>query len=141
MWHRRLGHLNTRSLELMNRKNGIGVSFDGSIADCDVCSVGKSHQRAHLKKAKHATFNAPFQFVYGDLMSPFEPTAYGGNKFVSKITDRFTKWTAVHFLLNKYQALASLQLFVTSTVIPLEKRIIRWHADKGGQLTSSRLTA
>ena len=43
VWHRRLGHVNKRSLELTNRKSGIGVAFDGSIADCDICAVGKSH--------------------------------------------------------------------------------------------------
>ena len=58
-------------------------------------------------------------------MGPFKPTAHGGFKFVSKITDQFTKWTAVYLLCSKDQALASLQLFVTSTVIPLGKRIIR----------------
>ena len=43
MWHRRLGHLNKRRLELLNRKSSNGVAFDGSIADCDVCTVGKNH--------------------------------------------------------------------------------------------------
>ena len=84
VWHRRLGHLNKRSLELMNENNGNGVAFDGSVADCDVCAaVGKSHQLAHPKKANHAAVNAPFQLVYGDLMGSFKPTAYGGYKFAA----------------------------------------------------------
>ena len=87
VWHRRLGHLNRRSLELINRKSCNGVEFDVSFADCDVCAVGKSHQLAHPKKANHAAINAPFQLVYGDLMGPSKPTAHGGYKFVSKITD------------------------------------------------------
>ena len=41
VWHRRLGHLNTRSLELMSRKNGNGVAFTSFFADCDACAVGK----------------------------------------------------------------------------------------------------
>ena len=41
LWHRRLGHLNRKSLELMQRHNGNGTTFDGIIADCDVCAVGK----------------------------------------------------------------------------------------------------
>ena len=125
----------------MNRKNGNGVAFDGSVADCDVCAVGKSHQLAHPKKAKHATINAPFQLVYGDLMGPFKLTAHGGYKFVSKITGQFTKWTAVYFLCSKGQALAPLQLFVTSTVIPLGKHIIRWRADKGGDFSGDGFKA
>ena len=90
VWHRRLGHLNKRSLELLNRENGNGVAFDGSIADCNVCAVGKrSHQLPHPKKAKHAAINAPFQIVYGNLVDSFEPTTHhGGHKVVSKITNQ-----------------------------------------------------
>ena len=51
LWHRRLEHLNKRSLELVQRHEGNGVAFDGSIDHCDVCAVGKSHQLAHPKKA------------------------------------------------------------------------------------------
>ena len=72
-------------------------------------------------------------FSYGDHMGPFKPTAHGGYKFVSKMTGQFTKWTAVHLLCSKDQARASLQLFVTSTVIPLNKGTIRWRVDKGGE--------
>ena len=41
LWHRRLGHLNRKNLELMQRRNGNDITFDGIIADCDVCAVGK----------------------------------------------------------------------------------------------------
>ena len=41
LWRRRLGHFNRRSLELMQRHNGNGIIFDGTIADCEVCAVGK----------------------------------------------------------------------------------------------------
>ena len=133
LWHRRLEHLNKRSLGLMQRRDGNGVAFDSSIDHCDVCAVGKSHQPAHPKKAKHADITAPFQLVYGDLMGSFKPTVRGGYDYVSKITDQFTKWTAVYLLCIKNQALASLQLFVTSTFIPFCSRIVTWRADKGGE--------
>ena len=76
-------------------------------------------------------------------MGPFKPTAHGGYKFDNKITDRFTKWTTVYHLCSKDQAVASLQLFVTSTVIPLGKRIVKRRADKSRNLqaANSRLTA
>ena len=60
LWHHRLGHLNKRSLELMQRLDGNGVAFDDSIDHCKVCAVGKRHQLAHPKKAKHADITAPF---------------------------------------------------------------------------------
>ena len=136
VWHRRLGHLNKRSLELMQWHGGNGITFDGTIADCDVCAVGKGQQLAHPKKAQHAGITRPFQLCYGDLMDPFTPEAYRGFKGVSKITDQFTRWTAAYLLERKSCAFDSFRLFVTSTVIPCGGRVIRWRADKGGEYTS-----
>ena len=64
LWHRRLGHLNKRTLDFMQRRDGNGITFDGTLADCDVCAVGKSHQLAHPKKAENADIKAPFQLEY-----------------------------------------------------------------------------
>ena len=127
--------------EDMQRRDGNGVTFDDSIDHCDVCAVGKSHQLAYPKKAKHADITAPFQLVYGDLMGPFKPAARGGYEYMSKITDQFTKWTAVYLLCTKDQALVSLQLFDTSTVIPFGSRIVTWRADRGGEYTGEDFKA
>ena len=70
-----------------------------------------------------------------DLMGPFKPAARGGYEYVSKITDLFTKWTVVYMFCTKDQALASLQPFVTSTVIPFGSRIVTWRVDKGDKYT------
>ena len=141
LWHRRLGHLNKRTLDFMQRRDGNGITFDGTLADCDVCAVGKSHQLAHPKKAENADIKAPFQLVYADLMGPFAPAAHGGYKYVSKITDHFSRWNAVYLLCSKDQALASLQAYVTSTVIPFSSRIVRFRADKGGEYTGKDFQA
>ena len=135
LWHRWLGHFNKRRLELMQGRDGNGVAFDGLIDHCNVRAVGKSPQLAHPKKAKHAYITAPFQMVYGDLMGPSKPAARGGYEYVSKITHQFTKWTAVYVLCTKNQTLASLQLLVTSTVVPFGSRIVTWRADKSDQYT------
>ena len=42
-------------------------------------------------------------------MSSFKPAARRGYEYVIKITDQFTKWTAVYLFCTKDQALALLQ--------------------------------
>ena len=90
LWHRRLDHLKRKSLELMQWHNGNGITFDGTIADCNVCAVGKGQQLAHPKKAQHAGITRSFQLFYCDLVGYFTET-YGGFKYASKITDQFTR--------------------------------------------------
>ena len=74
-------------------------------------------------------------------MGHFKPSARGGYEYVSKITDQFTKWTAVYLLCTKNQALTSLQLFVTSTVTPFGSRVVTWRASKSGEDTSEDFEA
>ena len=39
--HRRLGHLNRKSLNLLKNLDNNGLSFDGLVPNCNVCAVGK----------------------------------------------------------------------------------------------------
>ena len=72
-------------------------------------------------------------------MGPFTLVTIGGYKYVSKITDECTKWTAVYVLISKNEALKSLQLFVGSMVILFGSRIVCWHADKDGEYTEEEV--
>ena len=75
----------------MQRANGNSITFDSAIVNCHVCAVGKGEQPAPPKKAQHAGITRPFQLCSSDLKGPFTPEAQGGLKFVSKITDQFTR--------------------------------------------------
>ncbi|CAN0476461.1 unnamed protein product, partial [Laminaria digitata] len=135
LWHRRLGHLNRKSLNLLKNLDNNGVSFDGPVPDCDVCAVGKSHQLTHPETADHK-FKLPFQLVFADLMGPLTPEALGGYKYITKISDEYTKWTETYLLKSKHDALSSFQVFVQSVVIPSGFRVERLRVDKGGEFIS-----
>ena len=132
MWHRRLGHFHAQSLDILYQRNGTGIIFEGAVSDCDVCAVGKSQQLSHPKTANHK-IKQRFQLYYGGLVGPFTPAAIGGYKYITKVTDEYTKWTAVYLWTNKNQALLSLQLFVGSKAIPFG--IVHWRAEQGGEYT------
>ena len=130
LWHRRMEHLNRKSLDLLKKVNNNGVSFDGTVPDCDVCAVGKSRQRAHPKTADQHVQH-PFQLVFTDLMGQFTSEALGGYKYVSKISEEHTRWTEMYILKSKDGALHAFQSFVQSMVIPGGVRVERLRADKG----------
>ena len=124
IWHRWLGHLHAQSLDILRNRGGTGIKFEVAVSDCGVGAEGEAQQFSHPKIVNHK-LNRPFQLCYRDLMGPFTPVAIGVYKYVSKITDEYTKWTAVYLLTNNNQALKSLHLFVGSTVIPFGGRIVR----------------
>ena len=134
VWHRRLCHLHAQSLDILRKRDCTEITSEGAVLEFDVYAVGKTQQLAHPKTANHKV-SRPLQLCYGDLMGPFTPVATGGYTYVSKITDEYTKWTAVYLLTNKNQAPKSLLLFVGSTVISFGVLIVRWRADKGDEYT------
>ena len=64
--------------------------MDGSVPDCDVCVVDKSHQLAHPKTTDHKA-KLLFQLDFADLMGPLTPEALGGYTYITKISDEYTK--------------------------------------------------
>ena len=46
------GHMNHRNMEVLRNKKGNRVECTGTISGCDICSVTKSKQQAHPKKAR-----------------------------------------------------------------------------------------
>ncbi|CAM9605138.1 unnamed protein product [Ascophyllum nodosum] len=106
VWHRRLGH-HAQSLDILRKRDGTCIIFEGAVSDCDVCTAGKAQQLINPKRTNHKV-SRPFQMCYRDLMGTFTPVAVGGYKYVSKITDEYIKWTDIHLLTNKDQALKSL---------------------------------
>ena len=60
---------------------------------------------------------------------------------MSKITDQFSRWITAYQLYNKDQALASLQTYVTSMLIPFSSQKFRFRADKGSEYTGKAFQA
>ena len=63
IWHKRLGHMNPRHMELLRKVDGNGVDYTGAVTDCDICKVCKIVQKAHPRKDSHQT-NGPMELVY-----------------------------------------------------------------------------
>ncbi|CAN0421397.1 unnamed protein product, partial [Scytosiphon promiscuus] len=134
LWHRRVGHVNARYLDVLRRIGGNGVEFTGDLQSCDVCAIGKSSQQPHPKVARN-DIRHPFQLVTIDLLGEIRPPALGNFKYISKIVDQFSKWSEVYLLKTKADAVDSLQLFNQHVVIPSGYRLARIRGDRGGEFT------
>ena len=119
-----MGNLNRKSLNLLKKVNNNGVSFDGTVPNCDVCTVGRSRQRPTPRQSSNTSS------ALSSWMGHFTPEAFGGYKYVSKISDEHTRWTEIFLLKSKDGALHAFQSFVQSMVISSEVRVERLRVDK-----------
>ena len=136
LWHRSMGHINHRSMDVRRKLPGNIIEYAGDLQACDVCAVGKSNEQAHPKQATHDVEHA-FQLVTVDLMGPINPAALGGYLYETKYVDQHTKWKEMFLINTKTQTIDALELFNKALVVPQRTRLIRLRADKGTEFTSS----
>ena len=132
LWHRRLGHVSSKTLNTLRGIDGNGGMFTGNLSPCDTCALGKSKQQAHPKTAVYKV-SRPYELVIGDMMGPKTPEAMGGFKYISKLTDYLTRSKFVYLTKSKSDALKTFQTFIQTEVIPRGARVKRLRADKGGE--------
>ena len=87
LWHRRLGHIGKKGLEIMlNREKLLGLPST-DLEFCEHCLHGKQ-KCVNFFKHGHDKKTPPLELINSDVFSPTEVTSYGGaNYFVSFIDD------------------------------------------------------
>ena len=103
VWHRRLGHLNERHLQLLHNKklvDGLDFGSSGSLDFCKGCVLGKQHKLPFLSDgAKRAT--ATLELVHSDVWGPARTTSAGGAKYFVSFIDDFSRKVFVFFMRRK----------------------------------------
>ena len=136
LWHRRMGHINGKSLDVLRKEPANGIDYTGAVKDCDSCPLGKSMQQPHPKQATYGVLR-PFQLTTVDTLGPFQPQPPGGFSYATKFFDQKTMWKEVYLMKDKTHSVDSLALFNKGTVIPTGERIQRLRGDQGTELTNA----
>ena len=135
LWHRRMGYINQKSLDVLRKEPASRVDYTGDLKNCSACSLGESAQQPHPKQATYKVL-CLFQFVSVDTLGPFTPESLGGFKYAVKFVDQQTKWKEVVLIKDKTCPVDALAAFVKETVIPTGERIHTLRGDRGTEFTS-----
>ena len=100
LWHRRVGHIIHKRLDVLRKGPASGVSYTGDLKNCSTCPLGKSAQQPHPKQATYDVLR-PFQLVSVDTLGSFGPKSLGGFKYAVKLVDQQTKWKEVVLMKDK----------------------------------------
>lgn len=101
VWHRRLGHLNSRSMALMNRGMVAGIKYNSNVFNpCVACIEGKQ-TRVPFPKKSFTRATQALGLIHTDLCGPMPMVSLGGAKYFLTFIDDFTRKTFVYFLHNK----------------------------------------
>ena len=136
LWHRRMGHINHKSSDVLRKEPASGVDYIGDFKKCSTCPLGKNAQQPHPKQATYSVLR-PFQLVSVDTLGPFTPKSLGGFKYAVKFVDQRTKWKEVVLVKDKTCSVDALAVFVKEIVIPTGERMYALRGDLGTEFTSA----
>lgn len=136
IWHRRLGHINGKSLnEMQNAVEGLqftgksDFSSDFSKSSCTVCCEGK---QARLPFPDSKSFTTDLlQIVHTDLCGPMENVSLGGSKYFILFIDDFSRFSYIYFLKNKDDSLKVFKQFKAEVENQLNRSIKILRSDNG----------
>ncbi|CAL9013344.1 unnamed protein product [Prunus brigantina] len=136
-WHKRLGHLNERSIKLLENQgmvHGLPHLEQMSVV-CDGCMQGKQHRDSFpLESTWRAS--KPLELVHTDICGPMKTESLSGNRYFLLFTDDYTRMSWVYFIRNKSSALECFMKFKAMTELQSGFKIKSLRSDRGGEFLS-----
>src|SRR3954447_21990670 len=104
LWHRRLGHVNMRTLQSFHKGNHIvGLKYSVSFSKdrvCRACVEGKMHDIKHSSKTVISSKRI-LELLHVDLFGPTSHDSIGNTKYCLVIVDDYSRYCWVFFLKLK----------------------------------------
>ncbi|KAM1223589.1 hypothetical protein ACFX2G_043549 [Malus domestica] len=138
IWHKRLGHLNLRSLKQLRENEMVhGLphleNIDGV---CEGCQFGKQH-RDWFPKEKAWRASSPLELIHTDLCGPMQNESIAGNKYFMLLIDDYTRMSWVYFLRQKSEALTCFKKFRAMVELQSGFKVKCLRSDRGGEFVSN----
>lgn len=139
LWHRRLGHINSKDLN--NMKNGAveGVSFPDKAeidkSQCVTCCEGKLARLPFSHRGSRC--DSVLEVVHADVCGPMETVSLGMSKYFLLFVDDYSRMAFVYFLKSKSEAIEYFKEFKALVEKQTEKSIKVLRTDNGGEFCSS----
>lgn len=137
LWHRRLGHLNKRSVYfLQSMVSGMTLGKDeSSMPFCEGCVQGKQH-RASFPKDVGTRATKPLEIVHSDVCGPMRTTSMGGARYFVTFIDDFSRKVWLYTLKTKGECLEKFKEFKVLAEKQSEHKIKVFRSDNGGEFIS-----
>ncbi|GJZ85600.1 retrovirus-related pol polyprotein from transposon TNT 1-94 [Tanacetum coccineum] len=142
LWHRRLNHLNFRTINDLARKDLVlglpRLKFEKDHL-CSACQLGKSKKHTHKPKTKNTNLEV-LNTLHMDLCRPMRVQTINGKKYILVIVDDYSRFTWVKFLRSKDETPEVVIKFLKQIQVGLNKTVRNIHTDNGTEFVNKDLT-
>lgn len=133
VWHKRLGHLNSRSMSLM--KNGMVTGMNYSNTNYKNCVACVEEKQNKLPFAKNSMSRSKelLGLVHTDLCGPMEEPSFSGTRYFVTFIDDFSRKTYIYFLRTKDEVFDKFKEFKALVENETNNKIKIIRSDNGGE--------
>nr|GEU87140.1 putative ribonuclease H-like domain-containing protein [Tanacetum cinerariifolium] len=141
LWHRRLGHVNFKTINKLVKGNlvrGLPSKVFTDDNSCVACMKGKQH-RASCKSKTVSSVDQPLFRLHMDLFGPTFVKSLSKKSYCLVITDDYSRFSWVFFLASKDETASVLKTFIIGleNLLSLKFKIIR--CDNGTEFKNADL--
>ncbi|KAJ9542522.1 hypothetical protein OSB04_029028 [Centaurea solstitialis] len=143
LWHKKLSHLNFRTLHSLSSKDlVIGLPKLNILKDkvCGACEKGKI-SRSSFKSKQNFSINTPLQLLHVDLCGPVSTPSLGGKRYILVLVDEFSRFTWTFFLRHKGDAAEEIILFIKKIEVRTGLPVRSIRSDNGTEFKNYTLDA
>ena len=133
-WHRRLGHINYRSIVDMSDNGmvkGMHVNLSSTPPKCQSSILGKQTRKAVPKKREGVRPTGVLDVVYIDLTGPQSVQSASRYNYVMNIVDDATSFVHTYLLLAKSTAIKVLKEWVLLAERETRRTVGSFNIDNG----------
>lgn len=111
LWHKRLGHLNRASMQLLSNGMAEGVTYTNERGEqCQMCLLGKQTRQPFAKIGGKRATNI-LELIHTDLCGPMPVSSWNGARYIFVLVDDYTRKIFVYFLRSKSDVLKYFKEF------------------------------
>ncbi|GJV88690.1 putative ribonuclease H-like domain-containing protein [Tanacetum coccineum] len=141
LWHRRLGHVNFKTLNKLVRGNlvrGLPSKLFEINQTCVACQKEKKH-RASCKTKTVSSISQPLQMLHMDLFGPTFVKSIMKKMYCLVVTDDFSRFSWVFFLATKDETSGILKAFITGIENQINHRVKIIRCDNGTEFKNKEM--
>ena len=135
-WHKRLGHLNYKSISQMEKLvSGLNIApINSKITICEPCAIGKGFRSQNHNSSEISA--QTLQLLHTDLGGPITPKTFGGAAYYMTVTDDFSRYSWIFLLKKKDEAFQNLKELILRLEKESNHKVQRVRSDNGGEYLS-----
>ncbi|GJZ97875.1 retrovirus-related pol polyprotein from transposon TNT 1-94 [Tanacetum coccineum] len=114
LWHKRLAHLNFRTINKLAKQNlflGLPSLVYSKEKPCPSCEKGK-HYKASFKIKQTSSIKKYLNLLHMDLFGPVTPRSINHENYTLVIVDEYSRYTWVYVLKKKSHAPKTIMSFI-----------------------------